>query len=246
MRWIPLVVLAVAACAVEVSDLADEHDEPEDFIVDPDDGKADGVPPTFDRNNVVADALLIAGGAMTVENVQAFLDETPYDKRSWLASYDEDGTSAAAMIVEAAQEHDINPLILLARMQVEASLVSKTEQPRQRLVDRALGCGCPDSGTCNPAYSGLRRQLDCGAYTLRRWYDASVDGTGHWLKDVTRKTLDPIRVTPANHATASLYAYTPWVLVGRGGNWLVWNVTRKYVTHAESVGLLELPESPES
>jgi hypothetical protein len=26
------------------------------------------------------------------------------------------------------------------------------------------------------------------------------------------------------------------VLVGTGGNWLVWNVTRKYVRHAQASG----------
>ena len=49
-------------------------------------------------------------------------------------------------------------------------------------------------------------------------------------------------VTPANHATASLYAYTPWVLVGRGGNWLVWNISKKYVKYAEDEGLI--PTTP--
>ena len=37
-------------------------------------------------------------------------------------------------------------------------------------------------------------------------------------------------------ATAALYAYTPWVLVGRGGTWLVWNVTKKYANHAIAHG----------
>ena len=41
-----------------------------------------------------------------------------------------------------------------------------------------------------------------------------------------------------NHATASLYAYTPWVLVNTGGNWLVWNITRKYEQHAIAEGYI--------
>ncbi len=53
-----------------------------------------------------------------------------------------------------------------------------------------------------------------------------------------RRTLDPRPITPKNRAPASLYAYTPWVLVNRGGNWLVWSVTRKYVRHAIAKGLL--------
>ena len=123
-------------------------------------------------------------------------------------------------------------------MQVETSLVSKTTAPSQRMLDRALGCGCPDGGTCNPSYSGLHRQLDCGAKTLRRWYDASIDGSGEWLKGRTRRTLDGRSVTPISHATATLYAYTPWVLVGSGGTWLAWNVTRKYVRHATTTNTI--------
>jgi hypothetical protein len=241
MRCIPLVVLALAACAVDVSDDLEVEQEDADFIVEPDDGKADGLPPTFDANNVVSDKLLVDGTAMSTSKVQAFLDRTPYGTRSWLASYRESGTSAAEMIVAAATTHDVNPVVLLARMQVETSLVSKTTTPQQRLINRALGCGCPDGGACNTAYSGLRKQLDCGARTMRRWYDASVAGTGQWRKGVARSTLDPRRVVPANHATASLYAYTPWVLVGRGGNWLAWNVTRKYVRDAQARGLIASP-----
>src|SRR6185503_10451750 len=50
----------------------------------------------------------------------------------------------------------------------------------------------------------------------------------------TKTSLDGLSVTPANHATAALYAYTPWVLTGQGGNWLVWNVTKKFVHHVET------------
>ena len=63
-------------------------------------------------------------------------------------------------------------------------------------------------------------------------------GSGQWRKGTARRTLDPRTVTPANDATAALYAYTPWVLVGTGGTWLAWNVTRKYVRHAETAGFL--------
>lgn len=235
MRVLALVVL-LAACATETE--IPDHDEPADFEVDPADGKADGVSATFDRNFVVTDALLVDADAMTVDDVQAFFAANPYGTRSWLATYEVGGTSAAEMVVEAATAHEINPVILLARMQVETSLVSKTSAPSSRLLDRALGCGCPDGGTCNPTYSGLRRQLDCGAATMRRWYDASIDASGEWRKGRTKSTLDGKSVTPQSHATASLYAYTPWVLVGSGGTWLAWNVTRKYVRHATETNLI--------
>lgn len=227
-------IALLAACAIDTPD----HDEPADFEVDPADGKSDGVPATFDMNNVVDDTLFTNPNAMTVAEVQSFFERNPYGTRSWLASYSIEGVSAAQMIVEAAQARGVNPIILIARMQVETSVVSKTATPSQRTIDRALGCGCPDGGTCNTSYSGLRKQLDCGAYTMRRWYEASIDQSGQWRLDLTRTTLDSKRVTPANHATASFYAYTPWVLVGTGGTWLAWNVTRKYVRYAQSSDLI--------
>src|SRR5262249_55290338 len=153
-----------------------------DFVVDPDDGKADGLPPTFDQNDLVEDELFTALGAMDVDGVQAFLEASPYGTRSWLASYEVGGVSAAEMVVDAAGAHEVNPLMLIARMQVETSLVSKTSRPSQHLIDRALGCGCPDYTACNTSYSGLQKQLDCGARTLRRWFDASVDGTSEYRK----------------------------------------------------------------
>jgi hypothetical protein len=238
MRHLALVALVacLAACAGETVD--SDHEEAADFDVDPSDAKADGLPTSFDQNFVLSDALLTESLAMSVEDVQTFFEDNPYGTRSWLASYQADGVSAAEMVVEAAVAHDINPVVPIARMQVETSLVSKTTAPTTRLLDRALGCGCPDGGTCNPSYSGLRRQLDCGARTLRRWYDASIAGDGEWLKGRTRATLDKKRVTPTSHATATLYAYTPWVLVGSGGTWLAWNVTRKYVRHATETMLI--------
>ncbi|HEY5928457.1 MAG TPA: hypothetical protein VIV11_42515 [Kofleriaceae bacterium] len=236
MRVLALVV-CLAACAGDAVD--SEHEEAADFEVDPEDAKADGLPATFDQNFIVTDALLIESLSMSVEEVQKFFENNPYGTRSWLASYKVGDMTAAEMVVESAVAHDINPLILIARMQVETSLVSKTSAPTTRMINRALGCGCPDGGSCNPAYSGLRSQLDCGAKTLRRWYDASIAGTGQWLKGRTRSTLDKRRVTPLNHATASFYAYTPWVLVGSGGAWLAWNVTRKYVRHATATNLIQ-------
>lgn len=241
-----VVVGWLGGCAGEGVDGPDGVDDPEvehdptDYEVAPDDGgKADGVPAVFNQHNVLDDALFEDSTAMTVAEVQAFFESSPYGNRSWLASHQVAGVSAAQAVVDAALAENVHPLVLIARMQVESSLVSKTTAPSQRLSDRALGCGCPDGAGCASRYKGLAKQLVCAAETHRKWFDASADGSGAWRKGVARKTLDPKTVTPANHATASLYAYTPWVLVGRGGSWLAWNVTRKYVRHAEARGWVE-------
>jgi hypothetical protein len=228
--------LMFAACAIDGEPEGSE--EPADYDVDTEDGKADGVPATFDRHNLVADSLFIDDGAFSVAEVQEFLEKSPYNNRSWLADYQVNGVRASQMIVDAARNEGIHPLMLLVRMQGEATLVSKTTRPSATRINAALGCGCPDGSACSAQYRGFANQLTCGAKTLRRWYDASVDGSGQWRRNVSRRTLDPLSVTPRNHATASLYAYTPWVLEGRGGGWLMWNVTRKYARHATAKGYI--------
>ena len=239
MRCAVLLWVLLSACATDVAvDGAADHDEPADFEPAPADGKADGLPATFDANNVIGDDVFTAAAAMDVADVQAFFERSPYGTRSWLASAQIDGVSAAQAVVDAARGQGIHPLVLVARMQVESTLVSKTVAPSQSRQDHALGCGCPDGSACGAAYRGLDKQLACAAKVLRTQYDASVDGSGEWRKGVAKRTLDPKTVTPATHATASLYAYTPWVLQGTGGTWLVWNVTKKYLLHAEDTGLI--------
>jgi hypothetical protein len=56
------------------------------------------------------------------------------------------------------------------------------------------------------------------------------------------QTSSPRGRSSAFHATAALYAYTPWVLQGRGGNWLVWNITLRFARHFEAQGAFDLQD----
>jgi hypothetical protein len=207
------------------------------------DGKADfsGVPATFDRHNIMTDEVLFASAAVDAAALQEFFEHPPYDEPSWLADYTINGKKFSTVLAEEARAGGIDPVVLLARMQVESSLVSRTKKPGTTTINHALGCGCPDGSACSSAYAGIVSQLRCAADVLKSRYDDSVDGSGEWEKDKSHRTLDPLSVTPKSHATAALYAYTPWVLVNRGGNWLVWNVTRKYLKHFDEAGTLHLP-----
>ena len=146
-----------------------------------------------------------------------------------------DGVRAADLMVSAARAENINPVMLLIRLQVEQGLVSKTSRPSQTKVNRALGCGCYDGASCASQFRGFEKQMACGAQTHRKLFDASTND-GEWRANVAKKTSDRIWITPSNHATAALYGYTPWVLTGRGGNWLVWNIANKYVKHFSDLG----------
>jgi len=232
--------LATAACADLDPD--EGHDEPSDFdpVPEPEGGKADvaGIPATFDRHLVMSDALFTDIETVDAAEIQAFFERSPYNNRSWLADATIDGVPASEAIVAASRAAGINPVVMVARMQVEKSLVSKTVRPAQSRIDYAFGCGCPDNRACNTAYQGLDKQVECAATTLRRWYDGSVAGDGLWVMGRSKRTLDPLTVTPRSHATSSFYAYTPWVLTGSGGNWLAWNVARRYLRHLDTQGAL--------
>lgn len=205
------------------------HDEPSDF--DPVDGeKFDGPLAAFDADLLIEDAVFTNADALTAQAVQDLLEQSPYGRRSFLADEKIDGRPFSEVLVEVAAKHGVNPVMLLVRLQVAQSLVSKTTRPSGNAVDFALGCGCPGGGkACDANFRGLAAQLECGAGVLRKHFDASNAGTGAWRQGTAKKSLDGITVTPGNDATASLYAYAPWVLEDTGGNWLVWNVSRKYI-----------------
>jgi hypothetical protein len=201
-----------------------------------------GTPSRFDKHTVTSDEFFLAASAVDADRVQSFLERSPYDgSASWLADETVSGVRAADAIVEAARAVSMNPIMLLARMQVEQGLISKTSRPSQSTIDWAFGCGCPDGRACYEEYRGLDRQLACAAATMRRWYDGSLDGTGAWRRGAAKRSSDGYTIRPTTHSTASFYAYTPWVLEGRGGNWLVWNVTRRYTNHLADAGLLDYP-----
>jgi hypothetical protein len=206
-------------------------------------GKGDfgGVPATFDRHDIMSDDVLLASTAVDASALQEFFENSPYGGRSWLADHVIDGKRFSEVLAAESRAGGIDPVVLLARMQVESSLVSATTRPGNTKLDHALGCGCPDSSACSASYAGLVNQLRCAADVLNARFADSVSGQGAWALAKTKRTLDPVAVTPRSHATAALYAYTPWVLVGRGGNWLVWNVTRKYLKHFDEAGTLHLP-----
>ena len=242
-----LAMLTSASACVEEGDARDDsliepytdHDEPLDF--EPVEGKTDGVSEVFNANLVVDDSFFTASNALTPAQIQAFFEHTPYNNRSFLADEKVNGKPFSQVLVEVAQSRQINPIMLLSRMQVEKSLVGKTTRPSGNTVDFAFGCGCPDNQPCNEAYRGIDKQLDCAAKTLKTHYDGSISGTSAWRKGKTKNTLDPQSVTPQSHATASLYSYTPWVLTGSGGNWLVWNIIKKYSKALE----ISVPSGPQ-
>lgn len=209
----------------------DEPPTPEDLVpYEPEDGKADGY--NFNPNLLMDDALFEDADFLTEAQIQQFLEMTPYRRRSFLADHSDSGKLVSRHIYEASQEWKINPLVLLTKLQVESSVVFKDVSPRDSTVDHAMGCGCHDGDAdCSRGPKGVGPQIQCAAGLFRGYLneiDAANTTRSGWRVNRGKSTLDEIRITPKNRATAALYTYTPWVLQGRGGNWLFWNVYHRF------------------
>lgn len=231
-RVLLLLLSCASACTVNGGDDGSIEHDPLDYEELGTDGKADGVLSVFYANRLVSDDAFFDTEAMSASEVQRFLELTPYGRRSFLAGVRvASGELLSAALVRTAAERGLNPIVLLVTLQKERGLVSRTTAPTQRSLDYAFGCGCPDGGSCSLAYKGLDKQLACAADAFRSYADDLEAGgatIGGFRPGIATRVLDGVRVTPANRATAMLYTYTPWIQQGVGGNWLFWNIWRRY------------------
>ncbi|MEE2758032.1 MAG: hypothetical protein VYA30_15345 [Myxococcota bacterium] len=227
--WLFACVLGLYACSDPVLSPDETHPVAAD-LTPTEAGKADGY--TFNHNLIMSDDVFEDANFINQADIQKFLELTPYGHASFLASYAENGVTVAQKLVDSANTHRINPLVLLVKLQVESSLIFKTEAPGQFLLDRAMGCGCHDGDpSCRRGRLGLFEQIDCAGRLFRSYID-ELDRRGvtvsGWSVNQGKRTSDEELIVPSNRATAALYTYTPWVLPGTGGNWLYWNVMRRF------------------
>ncbi len=193
---------------------------------------------TFDRNGIVDLASFTDWQSITGAQVQQFLERTPYNRGSFLGTYQSNGIRAADAILRTAARYKLNPLVFLARAEMAQGLVGEEFYPAPpSRVEYVFGCGCVSgqggaSGACNPALAGFDTQVDCLGRALRTSLDditSSGATAGQWAPGQARLTLDNLSVTPADASTAALYQYTPVVAFqSAGGNWLFWNLWQKY------------------
>ncbi len=197
----------------------------------------------FDRNNIMDVATFTDVEASDAIQTQKFLSRTPYDVPSFLETYQSNGTRAADAILRVARTYRINPLVLLTFLQVEGGLIGERNYPLPpERVEYVFRCGCQARGDCLPALAGIDRQLECLGRQLRTSLDTiAAEGatTSGWGKDRTSTTLDNLKVTPANEATAALYDRIPAIRVDEDkGMWVFWNVWTLYVTAVQYGGPL--------
>ncbi|MEO6420846.1 MAG: hypothetical protein ABIP39_15645, partial [Polyangiaceae bacterium] len=111
--------------------------------------------------------------------IQNFLAKTPYQRPSFLETYQSNGVRASDAVVRAGAQYRINPLVLLVRAQVDQGLIGEQYYPfPPSRVEYVFGCGCPGGGLqCDPALAGFDRQVDCVARKLRSSLD-EIAGSG--------------------------------------------------------------------
>ena len=124
------------------------------------------------------------------------------------------GSTAAEIIWQAAQDHQINPQVLLVLLQKEQSLITDN-WPWLLQFLRATGYQCPDNASCDTQSASFYKQVSKAAwqfrhyldYTEQYWYDIGQNrilynpdtSCGYQVVDIQNK------------ATIALYLYTPYV-----------------------------------
>ena len=174
------------------------------------DAPADDESALTERYDVAAlfeDDQVRGGDKLDVARIQSFLQT----KGSYLASYSEGGRTAATIIAESCHHWDISPIYMLARIQIESSLITSGTS---RSMKAATGCACPDGASCDRHNAGFAQQVECAANLHATYFDEmNRDGETRagWGVGKKNRTLDPCSITPTTKATAAIYTYTPWV-----------------------------------
>jgi len=198
----------------------------------------EGTDVAFDRNDVISTAAFtdIESSELTVQKIQELLAKTPYNRPSFLETYQSNGVRASDAILSAARLYRINPLVFLVFAQITQGLVGERVYPfPPERIEYVFQCGCFQAQVCRPDRAGFDRQLDCLGRQLRQSLDEIKSPerktTSGWGPEVPSTTLDGEKVTPANDATAALYARLPRIDEGgSGGTYVFWTVFRLYAT----------------
>ncbi|MDO8582310.1 MAG: hypothetical protein Q7S16_05570 [bacterium] len=166
----------------------------------------------FNPHYVVADDDIFDASAMTLRDIQRFLDTRTGTLKYYIA-IDTDGLmrTAAEIIWRAAQQYHINPKYILTTLQKEQSLIDDPH-PSQNQYDWAMGFGICDS--CDKDHPGLQQyrgfaaQIDRAAWRNRYYAEHPNEFTYSPQKMII---TDGVPITPVNQATANLYNYTPHI-----------------------------------
>lgn len=181
----------------------------------------------FNPNYLLSDGQLTNSAALTLEDIQKFLESKP-GVLGTTKFIDLDGQEklASEIIFNASQNYRVNPQVILALLQKEQSLI-ENPRPTAYNFNWATGYGRCDSCDQNDPniakFKGFATQVDNAAGALRFYLDNSA--SQNWFKRPgILYSIDSIPVIPANLASAILYNYTPHL----EGNYNFWQIWQKW------------------
>ena len=192
----------------------------------------------FDPGNLISDSEFFTSGTMTVDQIQAFLNDKVQncragyvcmkDYRETTFSRDQtvlckaysgaENESAAQILFKVSEACGVSVEALLVLIQKEQSLVTHT-WPSTWRYDKATGYACPDTAPCDERYFGFYNQVYNAARQFKRY--SNPPGTSRFFTwfpvgGTSQVRLHPnascgtTPVTIKNQATAGLYYYTPY------------------------------------
>ncbi len=123
------------------------------------------------------------------------------------------GISAAQIIYNAGQAHQINPQVLIVLLQKEQGLVTD-DWPWANQYEIATGYACPDTGSCDAEFFGFANQVSTAAKQFRRYMTTPTSfnytvGNNYILYNPS-SACGGTTVNITNQSTAALYNYTPY------------------------------------
>ncbi len=224
-----IVLLLVLAC---------KKQPPEGVLQAADLSTADDGP--FDPTEIVDLGSFTDATGLDSSEIQGFLDHSPYNRPSFLGTYQSNGVLASDAIVRAATTYRLNPLVFLVRAEMDQGLIGQEFYPLPTSrVEYVFNCGVISQGQFDPMLAGFDIQCDCLGASLRADLDQIAQGgstAGGWGPNMAGETVDGISVTPVDASTAALYQYEPLVGQGTGGNWLFWSIWQEYAAVLNYVG----------
>lgn len=176
---------------------------------------------SFNPGNIISDGIFINKTTMSLSDIANFINAKGVycvdGEAPCLKNFTENGKSSAQIIYDASQSFSINPQVLLATLQKETGLLTKSAPGLWR-YQSAMGYGCFDStpGVCESTYYGFTNQMTWAAKMFRAIMDASPTWStpyvvgNNFIYWHPNKSCGGSTVNIENRATQALYNYTPY------------------------------------
>lgn len=188
------------------------------------------LPDGIDLNLLLSDNDMFDPAGLSLAGLTGFLHSKGALADARLPDIDGIVKPAPEIIWRVAQSYKINPKYLLVLIQKEQSLV-EDPSPSGDQLDWAAGYGVCDSCSKNDPsiqeFKGFASQIEWAAKQHREKYLIQLLSRGLTIGGQgigQTVNIDGVPVTPANHATAMLYSYTPHIR----GNVNLWNIWKRW------------------